>query len=54
MSVSCSLFGEIIRQYQCWQNGIPPGREWRGRGGQNPRLLACFERLGAIDGEANR
>jgi hypothetical protein len=28
-----------------WERGIPPTREWLGRGGQNPRLLAAFAAL---------
>lgn len=35
----------IIRQWQAWQNGVPPTREWLGYGGQNPYLLQAFEAL---------
>lgn len=39
----------IIAQWRDWQRGIPPGRGWHGRGGQNPRLLAAFSRLTSVE-----
>lgn len=37
------LFAIIAAQWADWrERGIPPGCEWRGRGAQNPRLLAAF------------
>lgn len=39
---------EVLRQWRTWQTGIPPSREWKGRGGQNPKLLAAFERLESL------
>lgn len=39
---SLPLFEQICHQWQAWKIGIPPGREWKGRGAQNPRLLRAF------------
>lgn len=43
------LEGLLFDQYVCWRQAIPPTREWRGRGGQNPRLLEAFQRLAAVE-----
>lgn len=39
------LFGELAALWGDWKQGIPPTREWRGRGAQNPRLLLAFATL---------
>lgn len=44
-------FGAIVRQWQDWQRGIPPSREWSGRSAQNPFLLEAFA---ALDRAENR
>lgn len=41
----------IAAQWGDWGNGIPPGRSFKGRGGQNPRLLQAF---GALDRALSR
>ena len=42
---SLPLFGTLAGAWQDWRNGIPPGREWVGRGAQNPWLLLAFAAL---------
>ena len=49
---SLSVFDRIWNAWGDWQNGIPPGREWRGRGAQNPRLLDAFGVLGSAQAQA--
>jgi hypothetical protein len=39
------LFGRIFEMWVDWQRGVPPSREWKGRGAQNPRLLQAFAAL---------
>ena len=44
------MFPVIVGQWSDWQNGIPLGRRWLGRWGQNPRLLAAFAAVGRAYG----
>lgn len=40
------LFGRLAAEWQDWERGIPPTREWRGRGALNPHWLAAMAVLG--------
>lgn len=51
---SLPVFDEIAAMWRDWQHGIPPGREWRGRGAQNPRLLEAFAALERAEWGAQR
>jgi len=46
------VWGQIERQWMDWRRGIPPSRDWRGRGGQNPWLLRAFECLDQAEARA--
>jgi hypothetical protein len=46
-------FGQVIREWMDWKNGIPPSREWSGRAGQNPHLLDAFAAINRAEGRAN-
>lgn len=35
----------LLSQWRDWRNGIPPSRDWSGRGAQNYLLLAAFDAL---------
>lgn len=39
------LFAAVCASWSDWRRGIPPGREWAGRGGQNALLLRAYGHL---------
>ena len=39
------LFAALCAAWSDWRRGIPPGREWAGRGAQNALLLRAFGHL---------
>jgi hypothetical protein len=48
------VYAQITLRWRAWKNGIPPGREWRGLGAQNPHLLLAFSVLDRAEERAGR
>ena len=48
------VFGRITQQWRDWKRGIVPSSEWKGRGAQNPNLLAAFAELDRSEALAER
>lgn len=50
---SSPLFPVIAAQWADWKRGISPTRKPKGRGGQNPLLLECFDALDRAEARAH-